>query len=141
MFVHALQKMIFILISDASLIATPALVTACSDWVVPDDPELVQDGQRGEEDVAQQRHHTQFPVQLPSVNVNSQEEEDDGEQQRTGHEDQTSAVDLHWRSSVHKHRLDEPRQTETQHVEDVGAHDVGHGHVSLTCERHTELHV
>lgn len=112
-----------------------ASVTAGADGIVPDDPELVEDGQRGEEHVTHQRHQTQLPVQLPAVDVNGHEEEDDGEQQRAGHEDQTAAVDLHRRPSVHKHRLDEPRQTQTQHVEDVRAHDVGHGHVSFTCAR------
>lgn len=63
--------------------------------------------------------------------MNGYKEEDDGEEQRAGNEDQSGAIDLHGVVGVHEGGLDEPRQAQAQHVKDIGAHDVGHGHVGL----------
>lgn len=63
--------------------------------------------------------------------MNGYEEEDDGQEQCAGDEDQSGAVDVHGVVGVHEGGFDEPGQAQAQHVEDIGAHDVGHGHVGL----------
>lgn len=63
--------------------------------------------------------------------MNGYKEEDDGKEQRAGNEDQSGAVDIYGVFGVHEGGLDKPGQTQAQHVKDVGAHYVGHGHVGL----------
>lgn len=105
------------------------LIIAQPNGIVPNDPQFIQDGEGGEKNVEQQRDDSKLPVQFPPVYMHANKQDDDGEQQRAGGEEQTSAVDLHWRGGVHERGLDEPRQAKAEHVEHVGAHDVGHGHV------------
>lgn len=99
--------------------------------IISNNPQFIQNGQSGKDDVAYQRNNPQLPVQLPSIYMNGYKKEDDWEEERAGNEDQSSAVDLHRIVCVNKSSLDEPRQAQAQHVEYVGAHDVGHGHVSF----------
>lgn len=108
-----------------------ASVAAQSYRIISYNPQFVQDGQSGKKDVASQRHDSQLPVQLPSVNMNSYEKEDDGKEECAGNEDQSGAIDLHGVVGVHKGGLDEPWQAQAQHVENIRAHDVGHRHVSF----------
>lgn len=108
-----------------------ASVAAQSYRIISNNPQFIQDGQSGKEDVASQRNDSQPPVQLPSVNMNGYKKEDDGKEECTGNEDQSSAVDLYGVVGVHKGSLDEPRQAQAQHVENIRAHNVGHGHVSF----------
>lgn len=84
-------------------------VTAQSYRIIPNNPQLVQDGQSGKEDVADERNDSQFPIQLPSVNMNRHKKKDDGKEECAGNEDQSSAVDLYRVVGVHKGSLDEPR--------------------------------
>lgn len=106
-------------------------VTAKSYGIIPNYPQLIQDGQSCKDDVADERNDSQLPVQLPSVNVNGYKKEDDGKEERAGNEDQPRAVDLHGVVCVHKGSLDEPGQAQAEHVENIRAHNVGHGHVSF----------
>lgn len=94
-------------------------VTAQFYGIIPNNPQLVQDGQSGKEDVADERNDSQLPVQLPAVDVHGHEKEDDGKEQGGGNEDQPGAVHLHGVVGVHKGGLDEPRQAKAQHVKNV----------------------
>lgn len=108
-----------------------ASVATQSYWIIPNDAQFIQDGQGGKKNVAKKGNDPQFPVQLPSVDVNCYEEEDDGEKEGAGNENQSGAVHFHRVTGVHEGSLDKPGQTQAQHVKHIGAHNVGHGHVSF----------
>lgn len=99
--------------------ASLALVATQSYWIVSNDAQFIQDGQSGENNVAEKADDPQFPVQLPSVDVNCHEEEDDGEKEGARNENQAGAVHFHRVAGVHEGSFDEPRQTQAQHVKDV----------------------
>lgn len=113
--------------------STVKSVPAQRQGIVSYNPQFVEYGQSGEEDVADEGDDSQLPVQSPPVDMNSHEEKDDGKQQSGRNEEQPGAVDLHGVVGVHEGGLDEPRQAQTQHVEHVRAHDVRHGHVGFPC--------
>lgn len=106
-------------------------VTAQSYRIIPNNPQLIQDGQSSKEDVADERNDSQLPVQLPSVNMNGYKKEDDGKEECAGNEDESGAVDLYGVAGVHEGGLDEPGQAQAQHVKNIRAHNVGHGHVGF----------
>lgn len=64
--------------------------------------------------------------------MNCYKKEDDGKEEGTGNEDQPGAVNLYRIAGVHKGSLDEPGQAQAQHVKNIWAHNVGHGHVSFS---------
>lgn len=63
--------------------------------------------------------------------MNGYKKEYNGKEERGGNEDQSGTVDLYRVVGVHKGSLDEPRQAQAQHVENIRAHYVGHCHVSF----------
>lgn len=108
-------------------------VTTQSYGIIPNNSQLIQDGQSCKEYVADERNDSQLPVQFPSVNVNGHKKKNYRKEQCAGDEDQSSAVDFYRVVCIHKDGLNEPRQAQTKHVKYIRADNIGHGHVSFPC--------
>lgn len=57
-----------------------ASVATQSYWIISNDAQFIQDGQSGKNNVAKEGNNSQLPVELPSIDVDCDKEEDDGQQ-------------------------------------------------------------